>query len=782
MREKIVYLILTHPKRILIISFAIIFALMPGLMGLKSDFSYRAWYSEDDPLLQQFDEFERMFGNDDSVIIAVEKDNLYNKTSLGIIFDLTDKMWKIPGIVRVDSLTNHYYVHSKNDDITVAPLLTEEDRQNITEDLIKDIEQKAHSNKLIDNFLISKDKKIAVLRGKVKPSLKDRSDNKEIIEQSRALIKEYREKYPDHKFYLAGSATFVYMFKEITETDVSTLLPLLYITFGIILFFLYRNKTGLFYPYLIIMCSIILMLSTSGFLKHSITTISSAAPSILVTIAIADAIHVLTVYFFGLKQGFSNHDAVRYSLTKNFYPTFLTSLTTAIGFFSFSKSLIKSIGELGVEVGIGVVFAWLATYFILGPLLVLRPKISKKVDSNAESLHQGKIETAEKNFVIKDYTKFYVRSLFNLKYHIILITIVISVGAFLSASTLMINLDPNSQFKEDYPYKVAFNTMQEHFGPMHQVELMINAGEEDAAKDPAFLNKVNEFDKWLNQQTYITKTISLLDIIKDVNRTLNNKDENFYTIPDTKEAVGQNLFFYTLGLPQGRDLNDRISLKSNQLKLTVVWDIATSAAANEKMQVIEAKAKEIGLDAKITGKLPLFHQLTPYVVSSFIQSFSIALISISIILIVVLKSLKLGLLALIPNIFPLLVGSGIYAYSGEYIDIASVLIVAVCLGIAVDDSIHFLFEYKKFRSKGYELFQTFEMIFTNTAPSLFNTTVLIVLGFGSFIVAEYIPNAKFGVMVSIILTIALLADFLILPAVLILAEGKKAHPDKNAPV
>ena len=329
------------------------------------------------------------------------------------------------------------------------------------------------------------------------------------------------------------------------------------------------------------------------------------------------------------------------------------------------------------------------------------------------------------------------------------------------------------QFKYDYPYRVAVRDMESHFGSMHQIKFMVNAVTEDGAKDPQFLNKLNAFDEWLNQRDFVRKTISILDIIKNINQTLNADDPKYYTIPQTKEAVGQNLFFYMLGLPQGRELTDKLSLKADNVKLTAIWDIATSKEANEKIKEFESKAQEFGLNAKVTGKLPLFHQLTPYVVSSFLESFSIALVSITIILIIVLKSFKLGLLALIPNLFPLLVGGGLYALSGEYVDIASVLIVAVCLGIAVDDSIHFLFEFKKFRSKGYDLVKTFEMIFTNTAPSLFNTTILIVVGFGSFLVANYVPNAKFGVMVSLILLVALIADFLVLPAVLIFAEGKK---------
>lgn len=771
MRELIVNLILEKPKRCLLASFIAMLIFFPGLTKLKSDYSYRAWYSEDDPLLAQFDEFERTFGNDDTVNISIEAEDLYTKETLEIVYDLTEKLWAIPGIVRVDSLANYSHVSATEEDIYTAPLISDEDRKNITPDFIQKLKKKIQGDKLVENFFISKDKKMAIMRAQVRPSLKASLDNKEIIIQARKLTNDYREKYPQYKFHVAGTAIFVYMFQEITESDLALLIPLLCVFFGLVLIFIYRNKSGLILPFIIIICSVLLMLGASGYLEHSITTISAAAPSILFTIAVADAIHILTVYFFALKQGFSNKNAVRYSLTKNFYPTFLTSLTTAVGFFSFSNALIKSIADLGVEVGIGVIFAWLSSYFILGPLLVLRGKVNKKLKHMV--VNEEKIETAEKSFVIKPYTKSFVKQIFRFKIPILILTSIIAIGSFLSAKNLIINLDPNMQFKYDYPYRVAVRDMESHFGSMHQIKFMVNAGTEDGAKDPQFLNKLNAFDEWLNQRDFVRKTISILDIIKNINQTLNADDPKYYTIPQTKEAVGQNLFFYMLGLPQGRELTDKLSLKADNVKLTAIWDIATSKEANEKIKEFESKAQEFGLNAKVTGKLPLFHQLTPYVVSSFLESFSIALVSITIILIIVLKSFKLGLLALIPNLFPLLVGGGLYALSGEYVDIASVLIVAVCLGIAVDDSIHFLFEFKKFRSKGYDLVKTFEMIFTNTAPSLFNTTILIVVGFGSFLVADYVPNAKFGVMVSLILLVALIADFLVLPAVLIFAEGKK---------
>jgi predicted RND superfamily exporter protein len=774
-REKVVAIIQGSPKQVLAFTMLLLLALIPGLLSLKSDFSYRAWYSEDDPLLVFYDNFEEKFGNDDSVIIAIKsKKSLLTPTDLKLVYDTTEKMWQIPGIIRVDSLTNYDAITGTDEEIEVAPLVSEDLRESISENDIPTIRKKIIRKKLVNDYLISANEKMIIIRGIVKPSLKKRVDNKELILQARALKESLEKERPDLSFYFAGTATFIHIFTEITERDVSVLMPLLISLFIVVLYIIYRNKSGVLIPLCCLVSSVLMMLGLSGYLEHSITTISSAAPSILLTVAIADAIHILTVYFFALSQGHSNEEAVRYSLIKNFYPTLLTTLTTSIGFLSFSNSLIKSIAELGVEVGFGVAFAWISTYFLIGPLLVLRPKFSKIKTVDPSDI---KKEVNALDLSISKFTKSYVRALFKYRFIIAFVSFMVLVTSLIGATKLEVNLNPDAQFKDAHPYKVAMRSLEENMGSMSQVEFLIQAKGEDAAKDPAFLKNVEKFEDWLNALPFIRKTISVNDILRELNQSLQGGNQRYFVIPDTHEKVGQNLFFYSLGLPAGRELNDRISLKSDAIRLTAIWNIITSKQANEEIYKMELKAKEFGLNAKVTGKMPLFHELTPYVVKSFVDSFTIALIAIFIILIIVLKSLRLGLLALVPNVFPLIIGAGVYSLSGEYLDIASVLIVSVCLGIAVDDSIHFLFEYQKYRKDNFSINRAFEIIFTNTAPSLFNTTLLIAIGFGSFIMADYIPNAKFGIMVSVVLSFALLADFVVLPALLYIFERENKEND-----
>lgn len=765
-RDKIISYIQGNPKTCIALSLLLFVFLAPGLFYLKEDYSYRAWYEESDPLLVRYDEFEKKFGNDDSVVFTVHNPNgLYNKESLLKIYELTEKLWKVDFIVRVESLSNYDFVDIEDDDINIAPLITKDDLKNLNSNFIKNLKNKVTNSEQIKDYLISSDETTAIIRANVMPSFKVMPDNQIITNKARLLIKEFEDE--NHLIHLSGTAILTQMYNEISNEDLKVLIPTLYLIFTILLILIYKRKSGVLLPYLIISISILMMMGTVAFIGEPINAMSITSPNILLTVALADAIHILTVYFFGLKHGFSNELAVKYSLTKNFYPTLLTSITTAIGFFSFVPAKIHAISVMGMAVGIGVIYAWLMTYFLLGPILVLLKLKPKKL------VHQESIEKEAESIFITDKIKKRVQLLVKFKWPIISFTAIISIICLFTLKYLVINMDPFTQFKKDHPLVVANDLINKHLGPAATVEIMINAGEENAAKEPAFLKKVDQFQTWLQSEEYIHKTISIIDILKDLNQKLNNNNTSFYKIADSSETIGQELFFYTLGLPPGKDLTNRISLQNDSIRLTATWDVTSSVRANPLIEKIENKAKEFNLDAVITGKMPLFHDLTPYIVTTFIRSFIIALVAITLILIIVLKSTKLGLLALIPNLFPLIVGASVYAVLGYDVDIASVLIVSVSLGIAVDDSIHFLFEYQKYKALGHDIKENLAIIMTNTFPSLFNTTILIVLGFGSFVFAQYIPNAKFGVMVSFILVIALIADFLILPAILLITEKER---------
>ena len=747
------------PKLAFILAWILLLALMPGLSFLKEDYSFNVWFAKGDPNLERFEKFEKRFGNDDLISFAVYSEKGFlNFEALKLIDDLTDEMWQVTDVTRVDSITNTFMMSVEGDEFDVAPLVQKSDLEKQENHFLADLRKKITGNKLLENYLISEDHKMTLVLGKVKPSYIKVVDNEVLVEEARNLAQKYQK--PGFEIHVVGTVPLTHAFKEITNRDIRILIPLVYFIFSILLFFIYRSFSGVFIPYVIIIFSVLMMVGTAGYFGDSINSLSIACPNILLTVAIADAIHLLTVYFIARRKGFTHPKALHYSLDKNFYPTLLTSLTTSVGFFSFAGAKIQPVEMLGVAVGIGVLYAWLNTYLLIPFLL------NKFAPKEVEQEEISDLKVSDRTYKFVDF-------LLSKKRLILLTMIGICALTFKYFKTLEIDLNPLSQFPNDYSLVTANERINQHFKTVKSFEIMIDTPVGVSAKDPHFLKKLETFQNWLDTRPYMSNTVSIIDILKDLNQKFNQDDKRFYRLPETREGVAQQLLFYSLGLPPGKDINDRLSLKDDAVRITGFWTFDRSKPSRAAIKVIDAKMQELGLQGFVTGKVPLFHELTPYVVETFVKSFKIAFIAITLILILTLASFKIGLLALIPNLFPLLCGGAIYAAAGEHVDIASVLVASVCLGIAVDDSIHFLFEYSKNLKKNINFRENMALIFTTTIPSLVNTTVTIALGFGSFVLADYHPNAKFGVMVAVILVIALLADIFVLPAILAYAREKK---------
>jgi predicted RND superfamily exporter protein len=304
---------------------------------------------------------------------------------------------------------------------------------------------------------------------------------------------------------------------------------------------------------------------------------------------------------------------------------------------------------------------------------------------------------------------------------------------------------------------------------------VVRAEKEDGVKELEFLKKVEAFQEWLEAKPEVTRTLSVVDILKATHRSLNGGDQAFYKLPDNKEMIGQELFLYTMSLPQGMDINDRITLKNDAIRVTALWTISDSKRWMATAAEVANHAAKSGLDITITGKGNIYQSMNPYVVESFVRSITIALVLISILLIVVFGSFKMGMIALLPNCIPLLLGGAAFWFLGKSIDIGSVLVMSVCLGIAVDDTIHILSNYNRLIKDGLSPQDAAAEVLAHTSPALIFTTIILVLGFGTLAFATFVPNIYFGIMTAIILTLALFTDLTFLLAVL-----TKPNPEQQA--
>lgn len=737
-----------RPRLALALGLMLVLAFVPGLSKLRADFTHRAFFWADDPHLQAFDAFERRFGNDDAVVLAVHSPSgVFDVETAGLVQRLTDELWRVPEVIRVDSLSNYNWVHSSDDDIVIEPLLPAE----LTPELLAERERVALAHEVLPDYLVSRDARTTLLFAHIQPAIDRTSDYARIMTRVRELMAEYR--VGDHELHASGGPAVNFAFEESSQQDLSRLVPMLLAAASLFLLLTLRSLAGVILPFFVVALAIVVAFGLAGYLGVELSIVTTASPNILIAVCIANVVHVMATFYRKLSHGEPRAAAARYSLTKNFMPTFLTSLTTTIGFFGFASAHLKPLSGLGTMAGVGTLTSWLLTYLVGGSLLFLLPLKRARV-SEERIAQDDRVVGRLMDFVARNRTS------------VLAATAFVTLGSLWLALKLDVNSDPLKYFRADFPARVANEFIEEKLGGARGVEIVIDSGREDGVKDPEFLRRVESYQGWIEREPGVTRAVSILDILKSTHRSLNGDRQEFYRLPEEHDTISQELLVYSMGLPQGMDLNDRISVKNDALRMTVLWTIPTSRETMAAVQRIEEKGKQLGLEVRVTGKNRLYASTNEYVVDSFVGSFVSSLVLISLILVVAFRSVKMGLFAMVPNIIPNFIGGGLLYLMGQPLDIGTVLVASVALGIAVDDTIHILANFMRHRRGGHGRNQAIRETLVDTAPALISTTLILSAGFGLFAFGSFVPNIYFGILMASVLTLGLIIDLTFLPAIL----------------
>lgn len=417
--------------------------------------------------------------------------------------------------------------------------------------------------------------------------------------------------------------------------------------------------------------------------------------------------------------------------------------------------------------------AWMFTMFFLIPLVTI-------VDYPIPPIFSKENDTPEAHPLPE---KFYAL-IYNFRKPILIIFFLASGLSVYLAKDIRTNADPDSYFSHDSKIAQANDVVKDYIGGSAGPDLILKAGGVDKAKSPEFLNKVATFNDWLRSLSPVNNTVSVLDIIKKMNQVLNENNPDFYKIPETQERIAQYLFLYTLSLPPGMDINDRMSLDFSATRISLLWTVYDTTTWEIYRDKIKAKAKELGLDLTIAGKANLFQDMIDYVVETFLRSIIMAMILVSLCLTLFFKSVKAGFISLLPNIIPLTFGAATMAIFKMDLNLGTSLVASVCLGIAVDDTIHFLSNYFKNQEHGMKQKENITLIFRYTGAALVITTLILSSAFGLYIFGDFLPNVNFGILCSVTLLSALLVDLIFLPAFLMVFDGSKRSTDlpENEPL
>ena len=737
-------------------------------LGFSTD--YRVFFSKDNPQLLAFETLQNTYTKNDNVMFAVEpKDGkVFTRETLAAIEDITQASWKIPYSIRVDSVTNFQYTWADGDDLVVQDLV--ENAQSFTDAQLKKVQAVALAEPLLLNRLITRKSNITGINVTINRPQKTITETPEVTAFAREMEDKFQKKYPDINIYLTGVVFMDNAFNEAGEGDMKSLIPVMYGIVLIIMALSLRTFWGTLTTILIMAFSILTGMGLAGWSGILLTPISANAPTIILTLAVADSIHILVTLFYEMRHGKPKYEAIRESLRVNHQPVFITSLTTAIGFLSLNFSDSPPFRDLGNMVAVGVMAAYVYSVFFLPAMMAVLPLRVKKVSSS----HNGFIDTLG-DWVIHN------RNL--LFWGMIIIITLLSI----QIPRNIIDEKFNEYFDTRYQFRLDNDYVEEHLTGFESIEYSLGAGESGGISNPEYLNKLEEFADWYRQQPGVMYVSTLTDTMKRLNKNMHGDDESYYRLPEARDLSAQYLLLYELSLPFGLDLNNQINIDKSSTRFTAILEsISTQEALDLENSAQEWLRKNAPPEMASHGASPLimFSHIAMRNIDSMMKGTALALLLISAILIAVLRSFKLGLISTIPNMVPMIMTFGIWGWMVGEIGLAVSVVAPVALGIIVDDTVHFLSKFRRARMElGKSTEEAVRYSFHTVGTALFLTSIILVCGFLVLTFSGFRMNVQLGFMTTISILCALLADFLFLPALLMKLDrattGNKSYPLKG---
>ncbi len=739
-----------------------------GLLGSGGRFlsftnDYEVFFGDENPELAAFKNLQEVYTkNDNALIMLSPKDGaVFSRETLQAVIELTDEAWNTPYSTRVDSLSNFQYTYAEEDDLTVEDLI--EDPANLSDTELNTIRQIALSQPLLINRLLSPDASVTGLNISFElPTEGAEEVPFEIMAHIDAMLADIETRYPNIETAKTGVVPMNKAFPEASFKDMQTLIPAAFAVIILGFLLLTRSLWGTIGSVIVMLMSIMAAMGTAGWMGIVLTPPSVSAPTLILTLAVADCVHFMVTFFQQMRAGKDKFQSIRESIRVNFNPIFLTSVTTAIGFLSMNFSDSPPFHDLGTITAIGVFYAFLLSIFFLPALTAVLPikppAVKKKKSTLMERLA---------NFSIARYR-----------------FLLASVGILIVALIAMVprnelNDDFVKYFDETLEFRQDTDVIGERLTGMYFIDYSLDSEAESGINTPEYLQQLESFEYWLQSQPEVLHVNSVSETFRRLNKNMHGDDDTWYKLPEDKELAAQYLLLYEMSLPYGLDLNNQINIDKSATRLTATLkNLTTKNTLAFETRAQEWMANNTPLiESQGSSPTIMFSHISKRNISSMLTGTTIALVLISLILMISLRSLKYGLLSLIPNLVPAGMAFGIWAIFNGQVGLSVSVVIAMTLGIVVDDTIHFLSKYLRAkREQGLDTEAAIRYAFNTVGEALLITTIILTAGFMILAQSTFSLNADMGLMTAITICIALFVDFFFLPPLLIWLDKREKNP------
>ena len=772
METRLVDALLKYRYAFFIFGLIITSALATGFKDLYVDADYRSFFFDDDPQLVAYDNIQNQYTKSESLnlLIGSKSGAIFTPSNIETIYELTEELWHAPYAIRVDSITNFQYSTGDQEGLIVEDFISSPDE--LDAEALEEKLQLALAHKQLINRMISTDGKATLLAvsmdiPEIDPdsSLEQQMNDQALRQASFSETGDYAAKIkgeieaqnPDLVVHAFGPPVVNNTLNASTERDATTLIPLMYGLIALTLWFFLRSIGSVFGAIVVVALSTIGGVGSAGLLGVPITTMTIISPIIILTIAVCDAVHLQVIYLRNLALGLTPLEAMRKSLQVNLHPIILTSVTTAIGFITLNYADSPNITNLGNISAIGVTLAMVLTLTMLPTISLLLVKKSSLKTNNVS------LDFVANLVINRSKTTF---------------TIAILTGIFLISMVPLntIDDDPATYFDAGVPYRDAIDYAQTTLPAVKNVDFSLSCGSANCVHEPSYQKSLKEFTDWATKQDGVIFVNSYVDVITRLNMNMHGDAAVYERLPSTRELASQYHLLYEMSLPEGLDLNNQISYDQSSSRVNVLLKrINTSRLLEfeaEAQQWLEQNAPELKTPG--ASVYLMFATLGEKSIRSMFFGGIIAMIAVTLTILVAIKSIKYGLLSMIPNAFPALMALGVWGLTVGTINMAGAVVFSFTLGLVVDNTVHFMSKYMRYLkdTDGQAINQSeqtngaIHYAFSTVGPALLVTTGVLATGFALLTVSDLNINAYMGALTAMTIVIALVFDFLVLPSLL----------------
>ncbi|ELU1676362.1 TPA: MMPL family transporter [Vibrio parahaemolyticus] len=760
-------------KYSLLVLLATIFLIIVATIGGKNLYfrgDYDIFFDGTNKQLLAFDEIQTTFAKTDNlaIVIAPEDGDIFTPQTLSLIQKITVDAWQVPYSSRVDSIANYQHTEAFDDELLVEDLLYSE--YELTPERISKVKSIALSEPVLKSALVSEKGDVTVVNITVQlPEMDKTAEVEEVVSSINAMIDRYQRAYPDVTFHKAGIIAMNHAFMTAAQDDSSTLVPTMLVVILVFLTIMLRSILSVIATLIVIIGSVMATMGISGWAGMFLSTATVKVPTLIMTLAVADCVHVIATMRQSMKNGFTKAQSIERSIALNFVPILITSVTTAIGFLMMNMSDSPVLRDFGNLSALGVMVACFLSVTLLPALLKLLP-IHVKMETSQDQKH---VMDRLGDFVVSQR-----RALLPLS-----VAVIVVCASLIPLNK--VNDESVEYFGQRNEFRQAADFMEERISGMTNISIAIKTNESQGIAAPDFLNTIGEFSSWLRDQPETDHVATLADVYKRLNKNMHGDDEAYYSLPQARELAAQYLLLYEMSLPYGLDLNNQINVDKSSIKMVLTVANLGSVELVDLENRIYQWFAEHAPQYQVVASSPslMFAHIGETNMASMLSTLPITLVLISALLIFALRSVRLGLISLMPNIAPAVIGFGLWALISGEINLGLSVVVTLTLGIVVDDAVHFLSKYQRARREGQTAEQAVRYAFHTVGRALWITTVVLVAGFSVLAMSSFRLNADMGQLSAIVIFIALVVDFLFLPTLLMLFD-KKAYlqesPSDNA--